>query len=44
MVKDGAGILTWPSGNKYLGQFVQDKMCGRGMMTWSNGDEYVGDW
>lgn len=30
---DGFGILTWPDGSQYIGQFENDKMSGRGRMT-----------
>ena len=37
---DGFGILTWPDGSQYIGQFENDKMSGRGRMTQPNGDVY----
>ena len=37
---DGIGRLEWKNGSKYIGQFENDKMCGRGRMTQANGDIY----
>jgi len=28
MVKDGLGVMTWPDGSKYEGQFENDRMSG----------------
>lgn len=39
-VMDGVGVLTWPDGSSYIGQFENDKMSGRGRMTQANGDVY----
>jgi len=40
LVMDGFGVLKWPEGSVYQGQFANDKMCGRGRMTQANGDVY----
>ncbi len=31
-------------GDKYVGEFKNDKIDGQGTLTWSNGDKYVGEW
>tara|TARA_B100000315_G_C14483519_1_gene544068 strand:- start:136 stop:1089 length:954 start_codon:yes stop_codon:yes gene_type:complete len=31
-------------GNKYVGEFKNDKIDGQGTFTWSNGNKYVGEW
>ena len=47
--KHGAGIKTWPSGDRYEGQFAEDKKAGKGTYIWgsgsaSPGERYSGDW
>ena len=45
--KDGdpnQGTTTYPDGEKYVGDFKNDKPNGQGTYTWKNGDEYVGEW
>lgn len=41
--RDGVGIMFWPDGTKYEGQFRHDKMCGKGRKIYSNGEYYVGE-
>lgn len=41
-VKDGLGILFWPDGTKYEGQFSQDVMSGNGRKIFANGEYYIG--
>ena len=38
------GTFTWASGDKYVGEWKDDKQNGQGTATWANGDKYVGDW
>lgn len=39
----GHGSLTFNSGAKYVGEFVNGKMSGKGMFRWANGDRYEGE-
>ena len=36
------GTYTYASGNKYVGEWKDDKMHGQGTYTYANGDQYVG--
>ena len=36
------GAFDYPSGNKYLGQWKDDKKNGQGTLTYASGDRYVG--
>ena len=38
------GTLTGPSGDKYVGEFKDDKMNGQATYTFANGDRYVGEY
>lgn len=38
------GAYISPDGNKYVGEWRDDKMNGEGTRTSSNGDKYVGEW
>ena len=35
--------MTRASGNRYEGDFRDDKRTGRGIFTWPDGDHYDGD-
>lgn len=37
------GTFFWPDGEKYVGEFRDDKRSGQGTFTWSNGEKYVGE-
>jgi len=37
------GQETWPSGNRYAGEFKNNKKHGQGTYTVSNGDQYMGE-
>jgi hypothetical protein len=37
------GTLTWPNGDKYAGEFRDDKRTGQGTFTWPDGQKYVGE-
>tara|TARA_B100000686_G_C16570793_1_gene852821 strand:- start:15 stop:683 length:669 start_codon:yes stop_codon:yes gene_type:complete len=38
------GTYTWADGNKYIGEWKNDKWHGQGTYTWADGDKYVGEW
>ena len=38
------GTYTWENGNKYVGEWQNDKRNGQGNNTWANGEKYVGEW
>ena len=40
---NGQGTCTWPSGDKYVGEFVNENRTGQGTYTWADGDKYVGE-
>ncbi|MGB5685814.1 MAG: hypothetical protein WBM35_08385 [Candidatus Electrothrix sp.] len=40
----GKGILTWPDGNEYSGDWIEGKRHGSGKFVWKNGTQYIGDW
>ncbi len=40
----GRGIMVWPDGCVYTGQWKEGKMHGRGMMKWEDGSTYTGQW
>ena len=42
--KHGRGILKWPDGPTYYGQFRNDKASGKGRLIFKQGEEYEGDW
>ena len=41
---DGTGTYIYPSGAKYIGQFLNSRMNGRGICYYSNGSKYKGEW
>ena len=42
--RHGQGINTWPSGDRYEGDFHLDKRRGRGRLVSTSGSKYEGDW
>jgi hypothetical protein len=38
------GAYTFPSGNKYVGEYRGGKENGQGTFTWPDGQKYVGEW
>ena len=36
-------MYTWPSGEKYIGEFDNNKRHGQGTHIWPNGEKYVGE-
>jgi hypothetical protein len=43
-VRHGRGIQIWPDGAKYIGNWKNDKACGKGKLYHPDGDIYEGDW
>jgi len=39
---NGYGSFSWSNGNKYEGEFVNDKKNGKGKFTWPDGRIYDG--
>ena len=35
--------MTAPNGNKYVGEYQNDKYNGQGVFTWSDGSKYIGE-
>ena len=42
--KNGIGTYTYSNGNKYIGEWKDDKQHGQGTFISANGDKYVGEW
>ena len=40
----GAGKLTWPNGDQYLGAFKNGSKHGRGVATFADGESYDGQY
>jgi len=34
---NGKGIFNWPSGRKYIGEYINDKKHGHGIYIYENG-------
>lgn len=43
-IKTGKGIMIWKDGNKYIGQFKDDKLNGQGSFFFFDGGKYEGLW
>ena len=41
---DPNGMLSWPCGTVYKGNFVKGIRAGHGVMLWPTGHKYVGNW
>ena len=41
---NGLGVFTWPDGNQYIGQYLNDKRHGKGILKKANGDRFEGMW
>jgi len=39
----GKGVMSWPNGDRYVGDWVDGKRTGVGVLTRANGDRYEGD-
>lgn len=42
-VRTGYGVFEWTSGNRYEGQFLNDKRTGKGSFFWTDGEMYSGE-
>lgn len=38
------GEFCWSTGNKYVGNWLNDEKSGEGIFYWANGDVYDGHW
>ena len=38
------GTYTWNDGSKYVGNWVENKICGFGVYSWLDGRKYEGEW
>ena len=41
---EGKGIMIWPDGSRYEGDFKSGKIEGQGTKVFSNGNTYIGWW
>ena len=41
---NGKGTYDWENGQKYVGEWKDDKQDGQGTYTWPSGQKYVGEW
>lgn len=39
----GRGLLVFPNGKKFEGEWVEGMLIGRAKITHANGDTYIGD-
>jgi hypothetical protein len=44
MEKNGLVTITYPDGDKYVGEFKDGGKNGQGTFTWSDGKKYVGEY
>ena len=42
--QEGYGVLMYVNGERYEGQWKDDKAHGKGTLTYMHGDRYVGEW
>ena len=43
-IREGFGIMTYPDGTKYEGEFKDGLKNGPGTETYKDGEKYQGDW
>lgn len=43
-IKDGVGTMHYANGDKYVGNWKDNKRADEGVMTYANGDKYNGNW
>lgn len=41
---NGYGTAVFPSGGKYIGDFLEGKIHGKGIFYFSDGNKYIGNW
>ena len=41
---EGVGEMTWPSGDKYIGDWEADTRTGHGLYLYSSGNRYKGQY
>ena len=42
--RNGQGTMSYPDGEKYVGQWKNRGRSGQGTEIWPNGEKYVGQW
>jgi hypothetical protein len=40
MKKHGKGMYQYANGDKYIGDWIDDRRTGQGVFTWINGNRY----
>lgn len=43
-VRHGYGVLLWPDGSRYEGEWRENKACGKGKFWHADGDVFEGNW
>jgi hypothetical protein len=43
-VPHGVGIMKWPTGDSYVGGWLNGRHNGDGTYLWANGAQYIGEW
>jgi hypothetical protein len=41
---NGSGVLTYPNGDRYEGNFLDGVRTGNGTFSYADGRKYVGNW
>lgn len=41
---DGKGVMNWPNGERFEGDFKMGKISGKGTKYYNNGNKYTGEW
>jgi hypothetical protein len=42
--REGRGVLWWPDGANYVGEWHNDKRHGMGVQIWAAGEKFDGEW
>ena len=41
---NGKGLMTWPDGRSYKGEYLNDQKHGFGIFSYFDGRKYIGQW